>query len=223
VAFGLAVPILLLVLAQAILPSIAARVARDRVKPYGDLESVHVSAWPAVELLWGKADSASARSHSLTLTLAQLTKLELEARGVHDLDLTAERLELKTPTAPNGLLLRDVVARKRGASLETNATITQADLSAALPGGFTVRPVASGNGQVEVRASGALFGVQTSISALVKPLQGRLVVEPQGLPLGGIATVTLLSDPHLYVESVGTQTLDAQPPAYGLSLKASLR
>jgi hypothetical protein len=215
--------VLLVVLAQAFLPSLAARVIRDRLKPYGDLESVHVSAWPAVELLWGKADSASARSRSMRLTLAQLTKLELEARAVHDLDLTVARLELKVPTVPRGIVLHDVTTRKRGASVYTQATLTQADLTAALPSGFAVQPVASGEGQFEVRASGALFGVPASISALVRPLEGRLVAEPQGFPLAGIATVTLISDPQLRVESVGLQMTGAQPPAYRLSLGASLR
>jgi hypothetical protein len=223
VAFGFAVPVLLLLLAQAILPSIAARVVRDRIKPYGDLESVHLSAWPAVELLWGKADSASARSRSLRITLAQLTKLELEARGVHDLDLTVARLELKVPTVPNGIVLRDVTTRKHGASVYTQATLTQADLTAALPSGFTVQPVASGGGQVEVHASGGLFGMQASIGALVKPLEGRLVAEPQGFPLAGLATVTLFSDPHLKVESVDVRVQRRQPLTYGLSLRASLR
>jgi hypothetical protein len=223
VAFGVAVPVLLLVLAQAILPTLAARVIRDRVKPYGDLESVHVSAWPAVELLWGKADSVSARSPSLRLTLAQLTKLELEMRGIHDLDLTAKRFELKVPTLPNGIALLEATIRKRGMFVDMQATLTQADLQAALPSGFTAQPVASGEGQVEVRASGSLFGVQMSMGALVKPLEGRLVVEPRGFPLAGIATVTLFSDPHLEVESVGVRVDSRQPPTYRLSIAARLR
>ena len=222
-ALALAVPVVLLALAQAILPTIAARVVRDRIKPYGDLEGVRVSAWPAVELLWGKADSLSAWSRSLTLTPAQLTKLESEARGVHDIDLTVQRLALTEPTLPNGIVLRDVTTRKRGASVDTHATLTQADLTAALPSGFTVQPVTSGEGQVEVRASGALFGVQASISALVKPLEGRLVAEPQGFPLAGLATVTLISDPHLKVESVGVRVDRGPPLNYRLSLRASLR
>jgi hypothetical protein len=223
VAFAVTVPVLLLVLAQAILPALAARVLRDRIKPYGTLQSVSVSAWPAVELLWGKADSATATARSLSLTVAQMTKLAWEGRGVHDLDFAVGRLDLKVPGVVSGVMLRHVTMRKRGTSMYTQATLTQADLTAALPSGFTVQPVASGGGQVEVHASGGLFGVQTSIGALVKPLEGRLVAEPQGFPLAGLATVTLFSDPHLKVQSVGVRVDRRQPLTYGLFLIATLR
>jgi hypothetical protein len=223
VAFAVAVPVLLLVLAQAILPVLAARVLRDRIKQYGAVQDVNVSAWPAVELLWGKADSANITAHDLSLTTAQMSKLVWESRGVHDLHIKVERLDLSLPAVPNRIALLNATARKRGASMYMQATLTQADLNASLPNGFTVQPVASGDGQVEVRASGGLFGLQTSINALVKPLEGRLVVEPQGFPLAGLATVTVFSDPHLNVESVGVRVLSTQPLTYGLSFGASLR
>lgn len=223
VALVVGVPLLLLALLQAILPPLAARVVRDRIKKYGDIQSVSVSAWPAVELLWGKADSAAATAGSLSVTAAQMTKLAWESRSVHDLDITVARLDLKVPGIPNGVVLRNVSSHKRGASMSTQATLTQADLTAALPSGFTVQPVGSGGGQVEVHASGGLFGVQESLSALVKPLEGRLVVEPQGFPLAGLATLTLFSDPHLKMESVDVRVQSRQPLAYRLSLRTSLR
>ena len=83
------------------------------------------------------------------------------------------------------------------------------------------RTVASGNGQVEARASGGLFGIQASIVTLVQPLEGRLVAEPEGFPLARLATVTLFSDPHLKVEHRLAGA--AHPPlTYGLSMSASL-
>jgi hypothetical protein len=222
VALVVGVPVVLLALTQAILPTLAARVVRDRLKAYGDVRSVHVSAWPALELLWGKADSASATANSLNVTAAQLRKLAWESRGVHDLDVTVARLDLSLPGLPNKIVLRDVKTRKRGTSITMRSTLTETDLTAAMPSGFAVRPVASGNGEVEVHATGGLFGLQTSIDALIKPLNGSLVAEPQGLPLAGIATVTLFSDPHLKVESVGVEVESRQPLTYGLSLRASL-
>jgi hypothetical protein len=223
VALGVAVPVLVLALAQIVLPPLAARIARDRMKTYGDIRSVSVSAWPAVELLWGKADSATARASTLKLTAAQMAKLAWEAHGIHDLTLSVDTLALKVPGVPNDILLRNLTTHKRGSSMQVSATLTQSDLAASLPSGFAVRPVASGGGQVEVHATGALFGVQASIDALVRPLDGRLVAEPRGLPLPGIATVTLFSDLHLKVEWVGTTVTQRQPLAYGLTLRASLR
>jgi hypothetical protein len=107
--------------------------------------------------------------------------------------------------------------------MQVSATLTQSDLAASVPSGFTVQPVASGGGQVEVHATGALFGLQASIDALVRPLDGRLIAEPHGLPLSGIASVTLFSDPHLKAEWVGLTVTRRQPLAYGLTLRASLR
>jgi hypothetical protein len=101
--------------------------------------------------------------------------------------------------------------------------MTQRNLDEALPSGFHVEPTASGGGEVQARASGGLFGVQTSITVLVRPYEGRLVAEPRGFPLAGLATVTLFADSHLKVESVGVAVESRQPLTYRLSLRASLR
>ena len=53
---------LLLVLAQLLLPRIAASRISSRVGRYGTVQSVSVSAWPAVELLWGHADSVRVKA-----------------------------------------------------------------------------------------------------------------------------------------------------------------
>jgi len=45
--------VLLLGLAQLFLPRIAAGRITSRLGRYGRVESVSVSAWPAVKLLWG--------------------------------------------------------------------------------------------------------------------------------------------------------------------------
>jgi hypothetical protein len=222
VALALGVPLLLLALTQAILPPLAAHLARERIKKYGDVQSLHISAWPALKLLWGKADSATATAGSLNVTAAQTAKLAWESRGVHDLDMTVTRLVVKAPGIPNGVVLRNAVIRKRGPAMSTEATLTQADLTAALPSGFNVQLLASGGGQVEVHASGGLFGLQASISALVKPLDGQLVAQPQGFPLAGLATITLFDDQHLKMQSIGVRVQSRQPLSYRLSLRSIL-
>ncbi len=58
-------PVLLVVLAQVFLPSLAARRVRDRVARYGTVRSVSVSAFPAVKLLWGKADTVNVDAGTL--------------------------------------------------------------------------------------------------------------------------------------------------------------
>lgn len=224
VALGVGAPLALaVVLAQAFLPSLAAKRVSDRVARYGTVKSATVSAFPAVELLWGKADSASVSAGTLTVTPAQIASLLWEAHNVSDMTVVADAASLRIAAIPNGLMVSGVRMEKHGSAIRASATTTQQQLDEALPNGFHVEPVASGGGQVEVKASGGLFGLQASIGALVKPLEGRLVAEPQGFPLAGLATVTLFSDPHLKVESVGVRVDRRQPLTYGLSLSATLR
>jgi hypothetical protein len=214
---------LLVVLAQVFLPSLAAQRVRDRVARYGTVRSVSVSAFPAVELLWGKADSVNVAAGRLSVPSGRLASLLWESHTVTDLTTSAEAATITAiPSFRQGLTLSDMRAEKRGSTISSSATLTQQQLDEALPSGFRIEPLASGGGQVEARASGGLFGVQASITALVKPLEGRLVAEPQGFPLASLATVTLFSDPHLRVESVGVRVLRSQPLTYGLSIRASL-
>jgi hypothetical protein len=227
VAFGaVGVPVLLLLLAQAFLPALAEKIVKDRLSKYGTVKSVHVSAFPAVELLWGKADSASVNAGSLKVSasqLSQIVKQVWEARGVTNATMTAEHASVgATGLLEHGVTASDVRAEKRGSQISASATITQQQLQAALPDGFNVQLLESSDGQVRVRASGGLFGAQASIEALIKTDEGRLVMEPQGLPFGGFASITLLSAPHLKLESVAMQVAQSEPLTYRLSVKATL-
>jgi hypothetical protein len=222
-ALGIAAAVmLLLVLAQLLLPSLAAKRVNDRVARYGTVKRVSVSAFPAVKLLWGSVDSVHVAAGTLTATAAQISSLLWEARDVHDMTVTADAASLRVAGLPNGLTVSDVRMEKHGSTIDASATLTQQQLDEALPPSFHVEPVASGGGQVEVKASGGLFGTQASLAALVKPFEGRLVAQPQGFSLAGLATVTLFSDPHLRVRSIGLHVQHRQPLTYGLSLGASL-
>jgi hypothetical protein len=223
-ALGIGVPIaLLLVLSQALLPSLAAQRIRDHIARYGTVRHVHVSAFPAVKLLWGHADSVAVTAGALALTPAQIASLLREAHGVAHMTVAASVADLRVTGLPSGLSVKEVRLDKRGSAIRASATLTQRRLDEAVPGGFRIQPLAGGGGQVRVRASGGFFGLQASIGVLVRPLSGRLVAEPQGLPLASLASVTLYSDPRLAVDSVGLRVLRSEPLAYGLSLSATLR
>jgi hypothetical protein len=215
--------LLFVVLAQVFLPSLAARRVRDRVARYGSVRSVSVSAFPAVELLWGKADSVSVSAAALSIPISRIAALLWEARQAGSMTVVADSATLTgVSELPDGLTVSALRMEKHGSAISASATLTQQRLDEALPSGFHIEPTASGGGQVEARASGGLFGVQASITALVKPLEGRLVAEPQGFPLASLGTVTLFSDTRLQVNSVGVRVLRTQPLTYGLSLAATL-
>ncbi|MFZ1926082.1 MAG: hypothetical protein WAU42_08065 [Solirubrobacteraceae bacterium] len=215
--------LLVAVLAQVFLPTLAARRVRDRVARYGTVRSVSVSAFPAVKLLWGKADTVNVSAGALSVQLSQIAALLWEAREAGTMTVTAEAATLTAiPDLPDGLTVKALRMRKHGLAISATAILTQQQLDEALPSGFHIEPTASGGGQVEARASGGLFGVQASITALVKPLEGRLVAEPRGFPLASLGTVTLFSDTRLRVGSVGVRVLRTKPLTYGLSLAATL-
>jgi hypothetical protein len=213
-------------LAQIFLPKLAASRISSRIGKCGDVRSVHVSAWPAVELLWGDADAVTVHARELSVSPSQTGKLLHEARGLDHLDVTADSA-LEGPLA-----LHDVSLRKRGRKLHAQATLGEADIKAALPAGFSVQLLGSSGGQVEVRASGGLFGVGASVDAVAQASDGKLVVRPRGFLLEAFQ-LTLFSDPRVYIEDLAASKVAVQgeadagaspgPSEYLLSVDASLR
>jgi hypothetical protein len=206
----------LLVLAQVALPRIAASKISARVGRYGQVHSVHVSAWPAVKLLWGDVDSVQVSAGRLELSTAQAAKLLWEANGVSRMDLSASSVKV------GPLQVEDAVLQKRGSLMSAHAQTSEPDVRAALPEGLEVKLLGSREGQVEVQASGGLFGVDASVDALAGASEGKLVAHPQGLLLEGFQLM-LFADPHVFVEGVGASVLSRQPLIYRLSMSASLR
>jgi hypothetical protein len=207
--------VLVLVLAQVFLPRIAASVISSRMGRYGKVQSVSVKAWPAVELLWGKAESVQVKAKSITVSSAQATKLLWEARGMANMDLSAEVMRI------GALRIGNASLSKHGSALAIAATTTNADIEAALPGGVGVHLLRSEGGEVEVQATGSLFGTSASVDAVADASEGKLVAHPRGFLLEGLS-LTLLSDPHIYVEGVGASVQSQQPLSYRLTLSARL-
>jgi hypothetical protein len=219
-ALGVALAVVVvLVLAQLLLPRIAASRVRARVGKYGTVRSVTVSAWPAVELLWGKADSVDVQAGSLRMSPAQTAKLLGEARGVKRMSLAAESV------TEGPLQLHDASFEKHGTALRAQASTSRADVSKALGEGVEVRLLSSHDGQVEVSASGGLFGVQASLDAVAQAQEGKLVVHPRGFLLEGLK-LTLIDNPRVYVEGVAASAVagpSGEVAGYRLSIWASLR
>ncbi len=207
--------VVLLALAQVLLPRIAASTISSRVGRYGSVESVSVSAWPAVELLWGDADSVAVRAGNLTLSPGQAGKLLSESRGVGSVDVHADSVRVGT------LQVEDATLTKREGHLRAEGAVTGADVTAALPPGFGVKLLRSAGGEVEVEASGGLFGVDASVPAVALASEGRLVAHPVGLLIEALQ-LTLFADPHVYVEGVGASA-EGATGGYRLSMDGRLR
>lgn len=199
----------LLVVAQLVLPGIAANRIRDQLARSGQVLDVQVHAFPAIELLWHRADSVVIRLGRYRSPPPQLGATVDQSADVGSLRASAAELD-------TGLLtLRDARLAKQGDQLTASAEVTEADLRTALPILSSLTPVASGNGQLTLRGTASLFGVSATVDATVRAQNGALVIAPD-LPFGGLATVTAFSNPHLAVQRVG-----ATPTAGGFSVTAS--
>jgi hypothetical protein len=209
----------LLGLTQLLLPRLAAHRMRDELARYGPVYSTSISAFPALELLWRHAQSASASMGPVTMTTAQANSLLWKARGVGRLDLHATAMHV------GPLAMQQVVMRKRGTALSIQGRFTAADLRAALPAGAEAQILGSTPAGIEVRVSGSVFGVGSSLHVLLSARDGRLVGQPTGVPFAGALTLTLFSAPHMYVRSLaladGSST--AGGAGYRMSLTATLR
>jgi LmeA-like phospholipid-binding len=222
IALGvLALLVILLVGSQLLLPGVAEQRVRERVGRYGSVRSVHVSALPAIEMLWGKVDSMDVNTGRLRIALDQMTNMVWSARHVDELNLSSTGVDLTGGSlTSSGLLLRNVSFHKHGASLSGAGTLSESDLRAALPEGFAVQPVASGNGEIQVKASVPIFGVESSIEGIVSAQAGKLVVQPTDIPFANLATLTLFSDPRISVQGVSATQRSG---GYDLQIDARLR
>jgi hypothetical protein len=192
---ALLVLVLALVVAQLVLPGIAAQSLRDRLSASGQVRSVSVSAFPAVELLWRHADSVEVHLGRYRSSPGALTRLLNQAAGVSKLRATASELD-------TGLLtLRDATLVKSGRRLTGSANVTETDLRTALPVLNTVTLLASGGGRIILQGTATVFGVTATLDATVAPRNGDLLVTPN-VPFGALVTIRLFSDPRIAVESV---------------------
>ena len=204
----LLVIVVILGVAQLVLPGIAAQRLRDRLARSGTVEHVEVDAFPAIELLWHRADRVVIRMRDYRSTPATLSSTLGQVGDTATLDASVTQLE-------TGLLtVRDARLTKRGDRLAATATITQADLRASLPILDEVRPVDSAGGQLTLEGTATVLGVTATVDVTVRPQDGALVASPD-VPFGGFATLTVFSNPAIAVQGVS-----ATPARGGFALSA---
>jgi len=187
--------LLVLVVAQLLLPGIAAQELRNDLEQSGTVLEVKISAFPAIKLLWHKADSVVVRMGRYRSGASRLGGTLGRAADADSLDASAQELDV------GPLTLRNATLRKRGSELTGSATVTQADLRSAVFFLDNVEPIASGNGRLTLRGTASFLGLRATVDATVAAKDGDLVVAPD-VPLGGIAAITLFDNPHMQVKSV---------------------
>ena len=190
-----ALVVVLLVVAQLVLPGIAAQRLRDDLSRSGRVLEVQVHAFPAIELLWHRADRVVVRMATYRAAPSKLPSTLSQAGDVGSLRVSAQVFQ------DGRLTLRDASLVKQDGGLTAAATVTQPDLRIAVPIFNSVTPVASGDGRLVLRGTASLLGLTTTINATLSAQNGKLVVTPD-VPFGGLATITVFSDPRLRVTGV---------------------
>src|SRR3989440_12142982 len=107
-AIVLAVLVVLAVVAHIVLPGIAENRIRDRLAHDGHVESVKGSAFPAVKLLWGKADRVTVRMANVRAAVGRLGDLIGRTAGAGRADARTRELAGLAPP------LRGAHLRQRG-------------------------------------------------------------------------------------------------------------
>jgi hypothetical protein len=199
----------LLVVAQLVLPGIAAQSLRDRLERSGRVLEVEVQAFPAIELLWHQADKVVVRVGRYRSTPGHLGNTLAQTADAGSLYASAQELQ-------TGLItLHRATLTKRGNELTGSAEITEANLRSAFPFVSDVTPVASANGKLTLQ--GTAFGVTADATLLA--VNGKLVVRPD-VPLLNFFTVTVFSNPDLAVQGVAARATNG---GFVMSGRAQLR
>src|SRR5205807_4218189 len=123
---GVALIVLVFGVGQLVLPGIAADSLHDRLARSGQVLEVQVHAFPAIELLWHRADRVVIRLGRYRSASGPLGNSLGQTADVGSLDASAREVDA-------GLLtLRNAVLRKRGDTLTGSAVVTEADLRGSL-------------------------------------------------------------------------------------------
>lgn len=194
IAVGAAV-VAVLIGGQLAVPPIATTVLRHRLAKDGRVISVRLSAFPWMKLLWQHADRATVRMADYNAPPAKIAQLLQETEGVGT-------LEISIGVIRTGLLtLHDVSFSKHGDEMTGAAQLDLRDLQAALPIVHSLTPVENSDGQLVLRGTAGILGVNASVDLAVTATDGKLVVAPTGF-FGAFATVTVFDDPQIHVQSV---------------------
>ncbi len=179
---------------QLVLPRLAERRIERQLRDTGEVRRVSVHAFPALKLLFKHADRVEIEMGDARAGTGRIAKLLKATSGVGELDARIAQLAL------GPLHLRDLRLRKAQARLSGQAVVTDADLRAALPSQFAVRPVDTGDGQLVLEAATGPFTVRARLTAA----DGAVVIAPEGL-LGALGSLTVFRDKRVQVTSVGSR------------------
>jgi hypothetical protein len=194
-AAGLGLLAAALVGGQLALPRLAERRITHDLASTGEVRRVSVEAVPAAKLLFRRADRVEVDMAEARAGTGRLAKLLRRTQGARELEARVDLVRL------GPLQLRGVALHKDHERLRGEATVSEADLAAALPRQLAVRPVEDPAGELVLEGAVGAFAARARLSAR----DGALVIAPDGL-LGALGSLTLFRDSRIRVDEVGSRT-----------------
>lgn len=203
----------LLVVAQLLLPRVAERRLTSDLERHGRRVHVDVAAFPAIKLLWHKADR-------VTVTVGDYrpgpprsgASLADQLAGTKD----AGKLDVRVGVLHDHLLrMQDISLRKDGDALVARVRLRRRDIDAALPPQLHLTGRAASGQEISVAGVTSVFGRRLAAKArILVDDRGRIVLKPQGFP-ASLVTVPLFSDARVAVDAI-----DARPASGGFEVTA---
>lgn len=209
-----------LVGAQLALPALAERRLRADLEPNGSRVRVDVEAFPAIKLLWQRADRVAVEVADFTSGDADageggsLADLLARTKATGELDVHVDVL------ADRRLRMQDVRLRKDGDALIADAELRTADLDAALPARLRV----TGSDAAGITVAGVTSAFGTELRAAARVLadqEGRIVLRPEGIPLlGSLVSVPVFADARIAAEAISARPT---PDGFAVTARGRLR
>jgi hypothetical protein len=173
-------------LGQLVLPPIATSRLQASLSEGGVDVRVSLSAFPAVELLFGYADTVHVRIARLSSGQGSLDNLLASIAKVGTLDARVGELDT------SGLVLTDVALTKRGNLLTARAHVTRSAIEAVLPVSLSIAPSRAGSTGIKVDVSAQAFGEDVSADADVAAVGGSIEIQPQVPLLGDVSELNVV-------------------------------
>lgn len=199
ILFALGSTVALFGISQVVLPRLAASHIRDDLLRNGVGARVSVSAFPALELLFGHADTVDVHVHRmLSGGEGNVHRLLADIGNVGELNASVDRMSLL------GFPAEDVMVHKRGAELSASATITRPGIESVIPKSISLNTAEEGGNSLRMTFEARPLGHRIRVAARLIAADGQLRAVPDAAGLEFLH-LTAFSDPSLSITGVGVR------------------